>query len=122
MDYTQPWRNYTFDASVRYYKQNAADFYSDMFPRADYQNFMGRDRELAAFTDWTFGVAAAYQFPHFSWAPWMSKSSINLHYELLTINYSDFRNALLASEYGAGNEPLYKLDANVFTLFLSVWF
>jgi hypothetical protein len=122
LDYTQPWRNYTFDASVRYYKQNAADFYSDMFPRADYQNFMGRDRELAAFTDWTFGVAAAYQFPHFSWAPWMSKSSINLHYELLTINYSDFRNALLASEYGAGNEPLYKLDANVFTLFLSVWF
>ncbi len=122
LDYTQPWHNYTFDASVRYYKQSAADFYSDMFPRADYQNFMGRDRELAAFTDWTFGLGAAYQFPHFSWAPWMSKSSLNFHYALLTINYSDYRNALLAGEYGAGNEPLYKLNANVFTLFLSAWF
>jgi hypothetical protein len=122
LDYTQPWHNYTFDASVRYYKQNAADFYSDMFPRADYQNFMARDRELAAFTDWTFGLGVAYQFPHFPWAPWVSKSSINFHYELLTINYSDFRNALLAGEYGAGNEPLYKLNANVFTLFLSAWF
>ena len=107
---------------MRYYKQNAADFYSDLFPRADYQNFMARDRELAAFTDWTLGAGGAYQFPHFAWAPWMSKSSINFHYAHLMINYSDFRNALLAGEYGAGNEPLYKLDANVFTLFLSVWY
>ena len=38
------------------------------------------------------------------------------------IDYNDFRNALLAGEYGAGNEPLYKLDANVFTLFLSIWY
>jgi Protein of unknown function (DUF3570) len=122
LDYSQQWRNYIFDASVRYYKQSAADFYSDMFPRADYQNFMGRDRELAAFTDWTFGIGGQYVFPHLSWAPWVSKSTFNIHYALLTIDYSDYRNALLAGEYGAGNEPFYKLNANVITVFLSAWF
>ena len=122
VDYTQPWRQFTFDASLRYYTQNAADFYSDLFPRADYQNFMARDRELAAFSDWTIGLGGAYQLPHLSWAPWVSKSSINFHYAHLMIDYKDFRNALLAGEYGAGNEPLYKLDANVFTLFLSIWY
>jgi Protein of unknown function (DUF3570) len=122
VDYTQPWRQFTLDASLRYYRQNAADFYSDLFPRADYQNFMARDRELASFYDWTIGAGGAYQFPHLSWAPWVSRSSLNFHYAHLMISYSDFRNALLAPEYGAGNEPLYKLDANVFTLFLSAWF
>jgi hypothetical protein len=127
-DYTQPLHRTIFggtlylDGTLRYYKQSAADFYSDMFPRADYQNFMGRDRELAAFSDWTIGAGASYEFPHFSWAPWMNKSSLNFNYAHLMINYSDYRNALLASEYGAGNEPLYKLDANVFTLFISAWF
>jgi len=24
--------------------------------------------------------------------------------------------------YTAGNEPLYKLDANIFQLFVSIWF
>ena len=122
VDYTQPWHNFTFDGSLRYYRQNAADFYSDLFPRADYQNFMARDRELAAFQTYTIGFGGAYQFPHFAWAPWMSKSSINLHVEHLLVNYSDFRNALLAGQYGAGNEPLYKLNANIFTLFLSIWY
>jgi hypothetical protein len=128
MDYTQPWHHpifggtVTFDGSLRYYRQSAADFYSDLFPRADYQNFMARDRELASFQSYIVGGGLAYQFPHYSWAPWVSRSSLNFHFEHLLIKYSDFRNALLAPEYGAGNEPLYQLNANVFTLFLSAWY
>jgi len=122
VDYIQPWHNWEFDANLRWYRQNAADFYSDLFPRADYQNYMARDRELASFTDYTVGVGASYRFPHLSWAPWVSKSTLNLHYQHLLIKYSDYRNALLAPEYGAGNEPLYELNANVFTLFLSIWY
>jgi hypothetical protein len=38
------------------------------------------------------------------------------------INYKDYRDALLAAQYGAGNEPLYKLDANVLEVFLSIWY
>ncbi len=122
VDYTQPWHSWVFDGSLRYYKQNAADFYSDLFPRADYQNFMARDRELAAFTTYTVGAGVAYQFPHYGWAPWVSRSSLNLHVEHFLAKYSDFRDALLAPEYGAGNEPLYQLNANVFTVFLSIWY
>ena len=48
-----------FDATLRYYKQSHADFYSDLFPRADFQNFEARDRELAAFHSYTFGLGAA---------------------------------------------------------------
>jgi hypothetical protein len=40
----------------------------------------------------------------------------------LLVDYSDFRNALQAGTYGAGNEPLYKLNANIFQVFVSIWF
>jgi hypothetical protein len=40
----------------------------------------------------------------------------------LLVDYADFRDALLASEYGAGNEPLYRLNANIFQVFVSVWY
>ncbi|HUA89018.1 MAG TPA: DUF3570 domain-containing protein, partial [Steroidobacteraceae bacterium] len=122
VDYSQGWHNWIFDGSLRYYRQTAADFYSDLFPRADYQNFMARDRELAAFQTYTVGVGAAYQFPHFSWAPWVTRSSLNFHVEHFLAKYSDFRDALLAPEYGAGKEPLYQLNANVFTGFISIWY
>jgi len=122
VNYTHPWHNLIFDAKLRYYTQNAATFYSDLFPRADYQNFMARDRELATFSDYTVGGGFAYLFPHWSWAPWVKESSLNFHFDYYFIKYDDFRNALLAPEYGAGNEPLYSLHANVFTLFLSAWF
>jgi hypothetical protein len=82
---------------------------------------MARDRELASFTDWTVGAGAAYQF-HVPGAPWISRSAANVRFDHLFIDYKDFRNALLASQYGAGNEPLYKLNANIFQVFVSIWF
>jgi len=120
-DYTWPWRQWIFDGMVRWYTQKHADFYSDLFPYANYQNFMARDRELASFTDWTVGFGASYQF-NVPGVPWISKSTANVRYDHLFIDYKDFRNALLAGEYGAGNEPLYKLDANIFQIFVSIWF
>jgi hypothetical protein len=124
LDYTQPaFGNWIFDGSVRFYRQNAASFYSDLFPRADYSNFMARDRELAAFHSLTLGVGASYEF-HVPRAPWINKSSLNIHYNRLMIDYSDFRNALYAGQDGiiAGNEPLYRLDASILQLFVSIWF
>jgi hypothetical protein len=119
--YTQPWRHWVFDGTVRWYTQTHADFYSDLFPYANYQNFMARDRELATFTDWTVGAGASYQF-NVPGAPWISKSTANARVDHLLIDYKDFRNALLAGQYGAGNEPLYKLNANIFQIFVSIWF
>jgi len=120
-NYTWPWRHWILDGTLRWYKQSHADFYSDLFPYANYQNFMARDRELASFTDWTIGAGASYQF-NVPGAPWISRSTANVRYDHLFIDYKDFRNALLAGEYGAGNEPLYKLNANIFQVFVSIWF
>ena len=113
--------SWIFDGSLRYYEQTHADFYSDLFPRADYQNFMARDRELAAFHSYTVGAGASYQF-HVPSAPWIDKSTFNVRADHLLVDYSDFRDALLAGQYGAGNEPLYKLNANIFQVFVSIWF
>jgi hypothetical protein len=122
LDYTHPVRkHWIFDGTLRYYRQGAADFYSDLFPRADYQNFMARDRELAAFRSYTVGAGASYQF-QVPGVPWISKSSANVRVDHLLVDYSDFRNALLVGTYGAGNEPLYKLNANIFQVFVSIWF
>lgn len=120
--YTWPaWKNWIFNGSFRWYQQSHADFYSDLYPYANYQNFMARDRELAAFHSYTVGAGATYQFS-IAKLPWVKQSTLNFDYEHLTVDYSDFRNALLTGEYGAGNEPLYKLNANVFQAFISIWY
>jgi hypothetical protein len=124
LGYTQPWQHWIFDGTVRYYKQNAANFYNDLFPRADAQNFMARDRELAAFSSYTVGVGASYEF-QIPRAPWIQKSTLNLHYDRLMIDYSDFHalynNTVIAA--GAEDElPLYRLDANIIQLFYSLYF
>jgi uncharacterized protein DUF3570 len=122
VDYTVPaWGHWIFDGSLRYYTQTHADFYSDLFPYANYQNYMARDRELASFDSYTAGAGASYQF-NVPRAPWISKSTANVRFDHLLIDYKDFRNALLAAQYGAGNEPLYKLNANIFQVFVSIWF
>jgi hypothetical protein len=115
------WKSWIFDGSVRYYRQTHASFYSDLFPYANYANFMARDRELAAFSSWTLGVGASYEFliPH---VPWIHKSTANIRYDRMMIDYKDFRDALLAAQFGAGAEPLYKLDANVLEAYLSIWY
>ncbi len=122
VDYTHPWHKFIFDGSLRYYRQNAANFYSDLFPRANYQNFMARDRELAAFHSIAIGIGGSWEYrvPYFTW---LNKATINVHYNHLLIDYSDFRNALLTGDgYTVGNEPLYKLNANVVQVFFSFWY
>jgi hypothetical protein len=85
---------------------------------------MARDRELAAFNSYMAGIGLSYEFP-IPRNPWINKSSFNIRFDHLLIDYKDFRNALLigtSPEFTAGNEPLYKLNANIFQAFISVWF
>lgn len=118
--YTQPWRNFTFDGHARYYTQNRADFYSDLFPFFNAQNFLARDRELATFRSISFGGTATWQFsvPR---ATWISKGTLNLSYDRLRFKYDDFRD-LRVQVRTPGTEPLYVLDANVMQFFISIWF
>jgi hypothetical protein len=123
--YTHPaFKKLIFDGSFRFYKQNAATFFSDLFPRANSQNFMARDRELAAFNSYTVGVGVSYDFP-IPRNPWINRSSFSVRFDHMLIDYKDYRNALLIGanpDWSAGNEPLYKLNANILQAFWSVWF
>ena len=127
LGYTQPWHHWIFDGTFRYYKQNAANFYGDFFPRADAQNFEARDRELAAFSSYTVGVGASYEF-QIPRAPWIQKNTLNLHYDHLLIDYTDFHalrggaDATVIPAGGINELPLYRLDANIIQLFYSLYF
>lgn len=124
IEYTQPaWVKWTFSARYRFYTQNAATFYSDLFPTANYQNFMSRDKEYAAYNTNTIGLGVSYEFG-LGYAPWIKKGTLNLHYDRILINYKDFRD-LVGYPPGAvmpGTESLYNSDADVFQLFVSFWF
>jgi Protein of unknown function (DUF3570) len=125
IDYVQPLRHWTLDGNIRYYRQGAASFYSDLFPYANYSNYMARDRELAAFHSITLGLEASYAFsiPHM---PWIQKSTATLSLDRMMISYLDYRDALYSKyDPGAvkgGQEPLYRLDASMFEAFVSLWF
>jgi hypothetical protein len=120
LGYTQPWRNWTFEGHARYYTQNHADFYSDLFPFFNSQNFLARDRELATFRSTSFGGTATWQF-QVPRATWISKGTLNLSYDRLQFKYDDFRDVRVQVRT-PGTEPLYVLDANVMQFFISIWF
>ncbi len=124
-DYVQPWHHFTFDGNVRYYRQGAASFFSDLFPYANYSNYMARDRELAAFHSVTVGFEASYAFS-IPGATWIQKSAATVAYDRMMINYLDYRNALYSKfdpgAIKAGAEPLYTLDASMYQLYFSLWF
>jgi hypothetical protein len=119
--YTQAlFTDWTFEANARYYWQSHANFYSDLFPYQNSQNFMSRDRELAQFHSLTLGMGASWEF-HPPWPHWVDKGTLNLNLDHMRIDYQDFHNNLIASPI-PGDEPLYTLDANVMQFFISFWY
>lgn len=112
-----PW---TFEASFRYYDQSHADFYSDLFPSIDYQNFMGRDKELSTFTSKSLHLGATYEFAKSGWR-FVKRGTVNLYYDRMQFDYDDFRDPRDRTLV-AGTEPLYSFGANVIQCFVSVWF
>ncbi len=132
LGYVHPLNNnkWIFEARVRYYTQEAADFYQDIFPRADYANFMARDKELATYQAITAGIGATYEFK-IERFPWLTKGALNLRYDFMTVAYDDFRDATYSLgkfgvpppvAYAPGTEPLYELEANIIQLYISAFF
>jgi hypothetical protein len=120
LQYTHPlWKKWVLSGLYRFYTQNSADFYSDLFPRQNSQNFMGRDKEIASYSGHTLGVAASYEFKLGMFA-WLDKGSVNLRWDHMMIDYDDFRD--LTVKVKPGTEPPYSLDADVLQLYLSIWF
>ena len=108
----------------------AASSVRDIFPRAEFANFMARDKELATYDAITAGVTATYEFK-IERLPWLAKGSLNLRYDYMTVNYDNFRDARFSigrfgqlpdAPLAPGTEPLYKLNANIIQFFVSAHF
>ena len=121
MGYTHPFDfGLTLEARYRYYDQTSADFYSDLFPFANSQNFLARDKELASFANHSVGAGATYAF-NTPWLPFVERGSLNLFVDYMTFDYDDFRDVRVTGG-AAGTEPLYSFDSFVLRAFVSLYF
>lgn len=122
LSYIHPWRDFTFTGKFRYHDQTGAHFYSDLFSGSEATNFRGRDKELSPLTSYTFGIKAAYEFFSDDGKDWgfLKKATVTASIDMLQIDYDDFSD--LTALASLGNEPLYKLDANIFQVFFSFWY
>jgi hypothetical protein len=127
-DYTQPIRNrWIFEGRFRYYKQSAASFYSDLFPYAGSQNYEGRDKDLAASQNFTYGLKATYAWLPDGWKVF-KRSTVSLDISQIRFKYLDFRdikdydNSPAGGSYAPGTEPLYSFTATIYQGYLSVFF
>ncbi len=122
--------NWILEARLRYYTQTAADFYQDIFPRADFSNFMARYKEFVTYNAMTAGLSATYEFK-IERFPWLTKGQVNLRYDYMGVDYDDFRDARYSlGSFGVipdpplppGTEPLYELRANIYQFYISAFF
>ena len=128
LGYTQPVANkWIFEGRVRHYTQNAATFYSDLFPFAGSQNFVARDQNLAASTNNTFDGKVTWAFAPEGFLIF-KRATASFDVTRIQFKYSDFRNIKYFNDtpagglYQPGHEPLYAFDAMVYQVYMSMFF
>jgi hypothetical protein len=124
LDYTHPIRNvFILEGRLRYYKQGHADFYSDLYPFANSQNFTGRDQNLAASENTTIGGKATWAFAPDGWKMF-KRGTATLDISRVQYKYLDFRDIKDFGEpqYLPGDEPLYHFNAFIGQLYISMFF
>jgi len=109
----------TLEGKYRFYTQSAADFYSDIFPRAQAQNFLARDKELADYNTHTIGAGLSYAFKP-RWARFFKKGEASLFFDYLMLDYHDFRDAR-RTDLPATEQPEYQFQSVILRAFLSFW-
>nr|WP_198402669.1 DUF3570 domain-containing protein [Marinobacter salinus] len=103
---------WTLEGSVRYYTQDAADFYSDLFPFENSQTHLARDKELSTLSGTTLAAGAVYEWKQTS-LPGIKRLQFSLLVDWLNFEYDDFRDVTASGNYLPGEEPLYSFDALV---------
>jgi hypothetical protein len=120
--YTHPLEpGWIFEGELRSYSQSKADFYSDLFPRSQFQNFLARDKELSTFTSQTLRLGASYDIVRGGWR-FVERGTVSVIYDHILFDYEDFRDLSGTPSGVPGSEPLYGFEANVFQVFVSFWF
>ena len=113
-------RGWEVEANYRQYSQTGADFYSDLFPFQDAQNFMARDKEMSTFDSWSAGMAASWEFLKGRYSL-LDRFAVRLAVDHYNFDYSNFRDATDTSS-ALGAEPLYGFSAMVTQLSLTCWY
>jgi hypothetical protein len=128
LGYTQPvGTRWILEGRFRYYKQGHASFYSDLYPYANYQNFEGRDKELAASKNYTIGAKATYAWLPDGWKV-ITRSTVSADVSRISLKYTDFtdikdyNDTPAGGSYPPGGEPLYSFTAMVYQVFVSAFF
>lgn len=114
----------TLEGKYRLYDQGQADFYDDLFdfPNINGVEFRARDKELSEYQTQTFGLGISYELKP-DLIPFVDKSTVNLYWDHIQLDYSNFRDVLDVTEDTiVGNEPLYSFNANVIRFFFSFWY
>jgi hypothetical protein len=114
IEYVQPLKgrlnNFTAEGSARYYTQTRADFYSDLFPFIDAQNFLARDKILATFNDWSLRVGGSWRH---TYSP-KTYGVVSVFVDHVQYTYLDYKNAEV--KVAPALQPLFSFGANVYLL------
>lgn len=117
LEYVHPIKsNWTIEASARYYSQTRADFYSDLFPFIDAQNFLARDKVLSTFNDWSVHLGGSWRWMHTQ----KLTSVLSVFIDHVQYNFLDFKNGLAGATPSV--QPLYSYSANVYQFQYSLHF
>lgn len=104
--------HWTLEGKVRYYTQDAADFYSDLYEFENSQTHLARDKELSTLSGTTLGAGAVYEWKQTS-LPGIKRLQFSLLLDWLDFEYDDFRDVTAKGDFQPGEEPLYSFDALV---------
>lgn len=120
LKFIQPFLQH-WEGELRYrqYAQSDADFYSDLFPFQDAQNFLARDKELSTFDSTMVGLGLGVEFLKDRFA-WLDRLSFNVHVDWYDYEYENFRDIRVNAP--PGSEPLYEFDATVSRIWLTAWY
>ncbi len=112
-------QRWTVETRYRSYQQGDADFYADLFPFQNAQNFLARDKELSEFSSTVIGMGVGFQFSKPNWGT-IDKAGLHLWVDRFSFDYDNFRDIRVQTT--PGTEPLYSFDATVTRLLFTLWY
>jgi hypothetical protein len=125
LGYIQPLSNkFIFEGRLRHYNQKHASFYSDLFNFANQQNFESRDQNLAASTNNTIDGKVTWAFAPEGFLVF-KRATVSFDVSRIQFKYGDFRNIKnynITNGYAVGTEPLYRFNAMVYQVYMSMFF
>ncbi|WP_404802765.1 DUF3570 domain-containing protein [Marinobacter confluentis] len=103
---------WSLEGKARFYDQDQADFYSDLYAFENSQTHLARDKEMSSFSGITLGGGLVYEWKQTS-LPGISRLQASLLVDWLDFDYDNFRDVTASGNFAPGEEPLYSFDAFV---------